>query len=184
MGHGYELVRTYFRMVIRLGDEIPIPPFVDGIEIRPYRPGEDDAAIHRVIQESFSDHYLFAPEPASEWMARRTAHPATDTSLWRMAWAGEEPAGAILPYPFDTHAWIRELGVRREWRARGVGKALLVHAFAALHARGHRSIALGVDAENATGATRLYEACGMKVVVRHGFHGRVLRPGKPVSAGG
>jgi ribosomal protein S18 acetylase RimI-like enzyme len=180
----YDVVRTYFRMVIRLGETPPAPPVVDGIEVRPYRRGKDDEAVHTVIQESFANHHLYAAEPISEWIARRTAHPVTDTTLWRIAWAGKEPVGAILSYPFEAMAWIRELGVRGEWRSRGVGRALLVHAFEALHARGHRSVGLGVDAENTTGATRLYEAAGMKVVHRHAFHKRVLRPGKPVSAAG
>jgi len=182
--NGYELTRTYFRMVITLGDDPPAVPSIKGIALRPFRPGEEDEAIHRVIQESFSEHYLFAPEPLEEWIARRTAHPVVETGLWTLAWEKEEPVGAILPYPYESMPWIRELGVRKEWRARGVGRALLLQAFADLHARGHRTIALGVDAENATGATRLYESVGMKVVHRHGFHRRVLRPGKPVSAGG
>jgi len=183
-GQGYELARTYFRMLIKLGEDPPAVPSIKGVELRPFRVGLENGAIHRVIQESFSEHYLFAPEPLDEWIGRRTAHPVVDPALWALAWEGGEPVGAILPYPYDAMAWIRELGVRREWRSRGVGRALLLHAFAALHAGGHRTIALGVDAENTTGATRLYESVGMKVVQRHGFHKRILRPGKPVSAGG
>lgn len=183
-GRGYPVARTYFRMVIELGEESPAPAEIEGIEIRAYRPGEDDAAIHQAVQESFAEHYLFAPEPPEEWMERRRAHPVTDPSLWRVAWDGREPAGAILPYPFEGLAWIRELGVRRAWRGRAIGRALLLHAFAALHARGQRRIGLGVDAQNATGATRLYESAGMKVTLRHEYHRRVLRPGTAVSSQG
>jgi ribosomal protein S18 acetylase RimI-like enzyme len=35
-----------------------------------------------------------------------------------------------------------------------------------LHARGLRKVRLGVDAENPTGATRLYERAGMRVLRR------------------
>jgi ribosomal protein S18 acetylase RimI-like enzyme len=56
------------------------------------------------------------------------------------------------------------LGVRRPWRGRGLGEALLRRSFAALHARGQRRIRLSVDAENPTGATRLYERAGMRVL--------------------
>ncbi len=182
--HGYALVRTYYRMVIELGEEPPKAPEIPGIVIRPFRPDADEAALHQVIQESFSDHHLFSPEPLDEWGQRRRAHPVADPALWRLAWEGREPVGGILPYPFEGLAWIRELGVRRDWRGRGIGRALLLHAFGAFHALGHRKVGLGVDSENATGATKLYESAGMKVVHRHGFHKRVLRPGKPVSAGG
>ena len=59
------------------------------------------------------------------------------------------------------------LGVRRPWRRRGLGRALLVHAFRELHARGAERVGLGVDAQNATGATRLYESVGMGVEADH-----------------
>ena len=174
---GYPAARTYFRMVIELGDEPPAPPTIEAIEIRPVRLGEDGSAIHQVIQESFAEHYLFAVEPLEEWIARRCAHPVADPSLWRIAWEGNEPVAAILPYPFEGMAWIRELGVRSRWRGRAIGRALLLDAFAALHAGGHRRIGLGVDAQNATGATRLYESAGMTVTLRHEYHRRVLREG-------
>lgn len=181
---GYPVARTYFRMEIELGETPPAPPEIAGIEVRPFRLGEDDAAIHQAIQESFSDHYLFASEPLEEWIARRRAHAAADPSLWRVAWEGAEPAGAILPYPFEGMAWIREVGVRAKWRGRAIGRALLLEGFAALHAGGHRRIGLGVDAQNATGATKLYESAGMKVTLRHEYHRRVLREGKAVSSRG
>ena len=180
----YPTARTYFRMEIDLGDVAPVPPEIPGIDIREFRPGVDDAALHQVIQDSFSEHYLFSPEALEEWMERRRAHAVADPSLWSLAWDGAEPAGGILPYPFEGMAWIREIGVRRAWRARGVGRALLLHAFAELHRRGHRRIGLGVDAQNATGATRLYESAGMRVSLRHEFHRRVLRAGHPVSSQG
>jgi GNAT superfamily N-acetyltransferase len=181
---GYPTARVYFRMELELGDEPPTPSAIPGVEIRTFQPGADDVALHLAMQESFAEHYLFSAEPLEDWMKRRTAHPVTDPSLWRVAWDGAEPAGGILPYPFEGMAWIREVGVRSAWRSRGVGRALLLHAFAALHARGHRRIGLGVDAQNATGATRLYESAGMKVTLRHEFHRLVLRPGRAVSSQG
>jgi ribosomal protein S18 acetylase RimI-like enzyme len=60
--------------------------------------------------------------------------------------------------------WIGALGVRDRWRKRGIGLALLQHAFAEFHRRGLTKVGLGVDASNPTGATRLYERAGMRVV--------------------
>jgi len=181
---GYPVARTYVRMEIELGEVPPALPEIAGIEIRPFQAGGEDAAIHLAMQESFAGHYLFSAEGRKDWIERRRAHAVADTTLWRVAWDGADPAGAILAYPFDGMAWIRELGVRPAWRSRGIGRALLLHAFEALHARGHRRIGLGVDAQNATGATRLYESAGMRVTLRHEFHRRVLRPGRAVSVQG
>lgn len=58
-------------------------------------------------------------------------------------------------------AEVGALGVRKPWRRRGVGLALLHHVIRVFHARGERSVGLGVDSENPAGATRLYERAGM-----------------------
>jgi mycothiol synthase len=60
-------------------------------------------------------------------------------------------------------AFVAMLGVRPAWRRLGLGQALLLHAFGAFHAGGKRKVFLGVDSENPTGATRLYERVGMHV---------------------
>jgi ribosomal protein S18 acetylase RimI-like enzyme len=59
-------------------------------------------------------------------------------------------------------------------RSKGLGEALLRQAFHDLYARGRHRIALGVDAENSTGATRLYERVGMKVVLRDDAYEKLL----------
>jgi ribosomal protein S18 acetylase RimI-like enzyme len=62
--------------------------------------------------------------------------------------------------------WVEVLGVGRPWRGRGLGLALLRHAFVEFAARGATRVGLGVDAENTTGAVRLYERAGMQPVRR------------------
>jgi ribosomal protein S18 acetylase RimI-like enzyme len=52
--------------------------------------------------------------------------------------------------------------VRRPWRRRGLGGALLAHAFAAFARRGQTRVDLGVDAEGETMPLRLYERAGMQ----------------------
>jgi mycothiol synthase len=59
--------------------------------------------------------------------------------------------------------WIGAIGVLRPWRQRGLGLALLRHAFGEFYRRGQPRAGLGVDAQNPTGATRLYERAGMHV---------------------
>jgi ribosomal protein S18 acetylase RimI-like enzyme len=58
--------------------------------------------------------------------------------------------------------WINSVGTRRAWRGRGVATALLqevLHAAAGAEDGLERAI-LGVDAENPTGALRVYRALG------------------------
>ncbi len=58
---------------------------------------------------------------------------------------------------------VGALGVRRPWRGKGLGRALLLRTFGEFHRRGIQRVALGVDAQNPTGATKLYESVGMQV---------------------
>ena len=70
--------------------------------------------------------------------------------------------------------WIPSLGVRRPWRRRGIGLALLRHAFEEFGRRGKRAVGLGVDAESVTGAVELYERAGMHVWRRSTTYGKKL----------
>jgi ribosomal protein S18 acetylase RimI-like enzyme len=97
--------------------------------------------------------------------------PPFDPELWFLAMEGDEIAGFCLAKPADAGdeavGSIPTLGVRRAWRGRGIGLALLRHAFTDLRRRGKRSAVLGVDADSPTGALRLYERAGMRVVGRY-----------------
>jgi mycothiol synthase len=159
---GMTEVRRYYRMVIDVVDP-PEPNVPDGIRIATYR-DEDARAFHDALTESFADEWNFVPLTFDEWVKRRVEDPDTDTSLWFIAWDGDEIAGVNRcdPNRFGM-GWIGALGVRDRWRKRGIGLALLQHAFAEFHRRGLTKVGLGVDASNPTGATRLYERAGMHV---------------------
>jgi mycothiol synthase len=161
---GYRVNRSFWRMSINLGDEAPpAPTWPAGVEMRPMRIGIDDEAVYQTVITSFRDHWGAAPLPFFEWRKLRMENRLFDPALWLLAWSGDRLIGASLNIDEDGEAWVQTLGVLREGRGRGIGKALLIESFRAFHARGHRQILLGVDSENLTGATRLYESAGMSV---------------------
>jgi ribosomal protein S18 acetylase RimI-like enzyme len=98
---------------------------------------------------------------------------------------GDEVAGISLcpPHSIDDSevGWVGTLGVRRPWRKRGLGLALLRHSFNEFYRRGKRKVGLGVDAENLTGALRLYENAGMHVEQAFDQYEKELRPGREIS---
>ncbi len=57
--------------------------------------------------------------------------------------------------------YVGAIGVRRPWRGRGLARALLARTFNEFYERGQSRVTLGVDAQNPTGATQLYESIGM-----------------------
>ena len=95
-----------------------------------------------------------------------------------IAWEGDQIAGfSQNRYRMDI-GWIGTLGVRRPWRKQGLGYALLIHSFGEFYKRGTKTIGLGVDAENPTGATRLYIKAGMYAASEFVTYEKELRPGR------
>jgi mycothiol synthase len=107
----------------------------------------------------------FELEPFDEWWQR---HSGDDQSLWFLVWANDKIAGlAHGEAGRRGGGLVNWLGVRKQWRSQGLGRALLLHLFRELRRRGAARAGLGVDAENPTGATRLYESAGMHVEAEH-----------------
>lgn len=171
---GFERVRSSYRMEIDLTSELPRAN-VEGIEIRPIREGEERVA-YDIHQESFRDSWEHMAEPFDEWKHYLVDTESFDRGLWFVAWDGDRPAGAALSRVRSGVGWIGILGVLREWRRRGIGRALLLHSFAEFERRGLPRAGLGVDAQSLTGANRLYESAGMHVVRRLDIFEKQLPP--------
>ena len=167
---GYQIARYGFQMVRDLTEPIPDLAMPEGLEVRPV-----DRADHRRIweadAEAFQDHWGRS-EPTETDFQRWFAIPQLDTTLWQVAWDGDEVAGVVMTfvYPEDnerlgmSRAWLQHISVRRPWRRRGLASALIARSMRQLRDRGLGEAALGVDAENTTGALRVYEALGFRAI--------------------
>jgi ribosomal protein S18 acetylase RimI-like enzyme len=160
---GYREARHYFQMRIDLDREPDAPEWPAGITQSAFR-RHDARAFHSAMHDSFVEEWGFMPVPFEEWQRTRLESPDTDVSLWFVAREGDEIAAVARCSRQDGGGWIGAIGVRKPWRKRGIGLALLRHAFGEFYRRGEPHVGLGVDAQNPTGATRLYERAGMRVV--------------------
>ncbi|HWN21310.1 MAG TPA: GNAT family N-acetyltransferase [Gaiellaceae bacterium] len=161
---GYEEVRRSWRMVIDL-DRAPEPRELQGVEVRLYREPEERQAVHETIEEAFADHWQHRRRSFEEWSGNVFRVEGYDPSLVWVAHEGDEIVAANVCF-WKRHGewgWVGSIGVRPPWRRRGIAEALLETAFAEFFRRGERRVALGVDAQSPTGATRLYEKAGMRV---------------------
>jgi mycothiol synthase len=163
---GFAVIRQYFEMAIALEDPLDAPVWPAGIVARGLRAGIDDEALFRADQEAFAEHHLYEPRPYEEWRLFHLDAPDVDLSSSWLAWDGDELAGFALEFAGEQGAIIGDLAVRKPWRGRGIGHALLLAAFRSLRERGHSVARLYVDAQNVTNAVRVYEAAGMHVARR------------------
>ena len=163
---GLHPVRHFWHMQIDLAAGLEPGPTPEGIEIRGIDPHVDLPAVHAVLEAAFAEHWGHHREPLDRWEREHTASPSYDPTLWLLATEAGEPLGALIASVLDDRGWVDELGVLAPWRGRGIAGGLLGRSFATFAGRGLRQVLLAVDAENPTGATRLYERVGMRVVNR------------------
>jgi mycothiol synthase len=167
---GYEKRRESLTMEIGF-DALPPPGDFGGLELRTYRDDDHDAVI-AALNDAFSEDPFSQEVTDARFRERFLGRHDFDPTLWFLAWDGNDLAGFALDYPqLGTEAGLGHvnwLGVRKPWRRRGLAEALLRQSFRELYARGQRRTALGVDAENVTGALRVYERVGMHATHRFG----------------
>ena len=171
---GYAPVRWFFDMHRSLVDlELPeIGPLPEGIEVRQVDESQF-RAIWRADIEAFRDHWG-GGDDSDEAFRRYQDAPDFDPSLWVVAWDGDEVAAACVNtiYAAENAAlsmkrgWLDSVYTRRPWRQRGLASALIARSLHVLADRGMEVAALGVDADNPSGALRLYESFGFAVVER------------------
>jgi mycothiol synthase len=165
---GYERVRYGFMMVRPLDEPIPDASLPEGLEVRPVVEA-DHRRIWDADTEAFRDHWEAAERTEEDYLGWFSM-PNIDTSLWRVAWTGDEVAGSVMSFIFPDEneklgirrGWLEHISVRRPWRRHGLAGALIADSLRVLRDRGIDDAALGVDAENVSGALRLYERFGFR----------------------
>lgn len=159
---GFEPERELRQLRRRLPIE-PGHPFPPGVEIRPFRPGEDDETWLRVNNAAFAGH----PENGSwtqEILDDRKRQDWFDPDGFRMAWDGDELAGFCWTKMHEDRVGeIYVIAVAPGHRRRGIGAALVCEGLRYLaEVRGAAFGMLYVDADN-DAALRLYRRLGFRL---------------------
>jgi mycothiol synthase len=183
---GFSVSRYFVRMEIELDHELPAFTWPDGLELRPVDRALHDRQICLASEEAFCDHWGWIVRPDEEayqrWCRWMDNDDRLDPSLWFVAWDGDQVAGMSICWgdtPEDPDCgYVGILCVRRAWRGRGLGMALLRHSFDVFRRRGRMRVALHADGENLTGALRLYRSAGMEVDRRFDLYEKELRAGR------
>lgn len=145
---------------IDLHPHLPVIRLPEGMVVRPMARPEEDTAVHRVIEDAFS-----------EWPDRdrgrtfedwRAAHlDRDDVEVLVVDDGGHVVGVAVCLDEGEGEGWVEQLAVAASHRGRGLGRALLHAAFRAFHERGCTTAGLSTDSR--TGAKALYEHVGMTV---------------------
>jgi mycothiol synthase len=171
-GFGMEQVRFMVNLVRPLNGNLAPVEDPAGIRLRTFDPEQDAEAAWRVDNTAFRDHWGHTESELEEflhWMKGPHIRPEL------CFLAEEEASGDVVGLALNIidPDWIAQTGrqegyvdtlaVLREHRKKGLGRALLVQSLHALHEAGMRAAHLHADADNLTGAMRLYEGVGFRV---------------------
>jgi mycothiol synthase len=146
---------------------VPGPAFPEGVAIRSFRLGEDEAPFVTLVNRIFLNH----PSPirlTEEEVCRVHATEGFDAGSILVVedMATREMVGfcRVVRYTTGdgrTAGEIRLLGVDQPWRRKGLGRAVTAWGIAELRRRGAETVVLAVEGEN-EGAHHLYSDLGFR----------------------
>ena len=182
---GYERTETYAEMTRSLADPIPELPLPEGVTVRPTT-WTDARAVWEADNRAFRDHVGYSKQTEADYEGWR-ATLTNDPSLWKVAFSGDVIVGQVLNYVNQAEnatldrkwGYTESISVQREWRQRGVAKALVAESMRMFREMGMEHAALGVHTTNPNGAFPLYEGLGYRVTTLGYQWRKPLAPGAP-----
>ena len=162
---GWQAGRTYWRMRVDLDAPTPEPQWPVGVTVRGLDPERDGRTAHEIVRTAFADIGDGSGQRTwEEWEALMLSPDRFDAGLALVAQEAGEVVAVSMGELLPESAFVRQLAVPRAHRGRGLALAMLHETFRRAAQRGLPVVVLGVDAANATGAVRLYERAGMRIV--------------------
>ncbi len=159
--HGYEEMWTSWLLALPNDSAIAAPTLPDGVRLRAFEPGRDERAAYQVIEDAFNEWPDRDPTAYDDWVAGVLRRPGFEPWQLLLAFEGAEVVGACNVIMSNACAFVSQLAVRRDRRGLGIGRALMLEAFAAGRAHGAERAELSTDSR--TGALGLYRHVGMEV---------------------
>lgn len=167
---GFTADRYFLTMERSLGKPIPELALPAGFTLRQVKGEQDAEAWVELFNQSFIDHWNhhdFTVEKFKYALSDPNYKPELDL----IAVAPDGTFAAFCKGYIDlehnarkqsNEGWIGVLGTRRGFRRMGLARAMLLAGMRQIEAAGMDTVKLGVDAENPSGAGRLYESVGFR----------------------
>ena len=159
---GYDVAQRFWRMVRELDGSEPEPDWPEGIEVRPFEPGRDERAAHTLVDDAFADIPGNVQRSFEDWRTRALGAQFAP----ELATVAGDMAGVSLAERWeDGDGYLSYLAVARDWRGKGLGRALLQATLRKFADAGLKRGVLSVNGRNES-ATALYRSAGMEVEFR------------------
>lgn len=186
---GYIAIRAKYDMRIDMESRPEPAAIADIFIVRTYKDEKDLPDFVRAFQDSFSDHFGYVErdfdkvvEEFRHWFSTDVIDPAL------VFFAIDKASGEIVGYVLGLNefhdpsmGYIDLMGVRRNYRRRGLARNLLQHAFREYWDQGKKSVTLEVDGESLTNAVTFYEKSGMTIEYEYLRYEKLMREGRELA---
>ncbi len=177
----YRLYRYGLKMKRPDLENVPNCSLPDGIEIRAVEE-EHLEKIRKAWNSVCRDLRSQVPISKEDWEQWKK-DGSFDPSLWSICWKDDEVVGTCIGFidKNENRANVVERGhtefisTKKDWRGKGIAKALLVDVLKKLKEAGMEEAVLGVDSENPSGAVHLYRKMGFEEVGKVIFYEKALK---------
>jgi mycothiol synthase len=172
--HGFIPVRFYKRMRLTMEKDPSVPIIPEGFTVTTFVPNQDERLVYDTYVDAFADHWDFEAPIYETWL-EKTKLASFHPEWWFLARNEQgDIAGVALARMNEDTLFINQIGVRRPYRGKRLGQALLQQAIYSSYAAGQQVVSLGVDSANLSGAYRLYEKVGMKAIHETSLYEKVI----------
>lgn len=144
-----------------LTDDLTAPVWPAGTRLAAFDATQHLKQAHDLLAEAYR-HGGGQVGPFEEWWSSLRQDSEYDPSVFFVVL--DENDRVVGLAQCWSSGFLKDLAVAEMWRRRGIGEALLLHAFIAFQARGMKHLDLKVEVDNPTGAVRLYQRLGMAAV--------------------
>lgn len=153
--------RLVLRMRRSLEEPVSQPVWPSGIRIVPFEPERHAPEIHALLVAAYAKGGGYV-EPLAIWWPSLENDTEYDPALCFVA--ADERGRVVGVAQCWTSAFIKDLAVSPNRRGQGLGSALILEALRAFKQRGAAHVDLKVDADNPSGALRLYRSHGFQEI--------------------
>jgi mycothiol synthase len=170
---GFKLSKYYYRMqkhTEKLPEDSIWPVHTELIEFNSNKHLE---ATHKFIYDTFDWPGRDNSPEFEKWKSFMTNPEIFISDLWYLLFHKDEIIGAALCFEFSDTGWVRQIGVKKTWRGKGIGNLLMNHAYHQFYLRGFNKVSLAVESDNPK-AVAFYKAIGMYIERQHDEYEKAL----------
>lgn len=158
--HGYEIQRVAWDLELPAGVRLEAEP-PNGYSLRTATKDDYEAA-WELLEDAFAEWSDRAKLTLADFLALTVQRPGFRAEHLRVTTTDRgQIVGAAFAVLEQGVGAVDRLAIRREWRRRGLARALLADTFAVLRSQGATRCTLSTDSR--TGALPLYERLGMVI---------------------